>query len=129
MIFFGMNPTCILTRISSGVMQEKALKKGSIILVSFPFTDLSGEKRRPALAVAVSSDHCVALFITSRTQGDPSWHVPIEASDRTGLVLPSIIRCDKVASFDVRIVQGEVGTVSLATVKRVDAKLRQLLKL
>ena len=110
-------------------MQESFPKKGSIILVSFPFTDLSGEKRRPALVVVVSADHCIALFITSRTQGDRLWHVPIEASEKTGLVLPSIIRCDKIASFDVRIVQGEIGTVPRSTMKLADSKLRRLLKL
>jgi len=110
-------------------MQKSSLKKGSIILISFPFTDLSGEKRRPALIVAVSSDHCIALFMTSRTQGDRSWHVPIGSSEKTGLVLPSIIRCDKFASFDLRIVQGEIGTAPRATLKSVNSKLRHLLKL
>jgi len=114
---------------SNGDMEKRPLKKGDIALVSFPFTDLSGEKRRPAFVVGMSADHCIALFVTSRTHGERKWHVPISASKRSGLTLPSIIRCDKIASFDVRIVQGELGKAPRHVVKQVDSKLRRLLKL
>ena len=45
-------------------------KKGSIILVPFPFTDLSGNKVRPAVIISdgkVGND-VVVVFITSQTK-------------------------------------------------------------
>lgn len=104
-------------------------RRGDIVLVAFPFTDLSGDKRRPALIIASSSDHCVTLFITSRIQGEKKWTVPISATRGSGLSVSSIIRCDKIASFDVRIIQGAIGKASRDTMRRIDAKLRLLLRL
>ena len=44
------------------------LRRGDIIIVTFPFTDLSGQKRRPALIVGrVDSDDLLVAFITSQT--------------------------------------------------------------
>lgn len=104
-------------------------RRGDIVLVAFPFTDLSGEKRRPALIIASSRDHCVTLFITSRTLGEKKWNVPISATKESGLAIPSILRCDKIASFDAQIVQGAIGKAPQDTMRRIDAKLRTLLRL
>ena len=103
--------------------------RGAIILVTFPFTDLSGEKLRPALVVGVSRDHVATLFITSRTTGERRWQVAVAASEENGLVVASFIRCDKIASFDVRIVVGKIGRAGPSIMKAVDAKLRRFLRL
>lgn len=104
-------------------------KRGDIVLVVFPFTDLTGEKRRPALVVATSADHCVTLFITSRARGERKWHVSIYPTKTNGLVVPSIVRCNKIASFDVRVVQGKLGRASRDTMREVNTKLRRLFSL
>src|SRR3989344_8263540 len=103
-------------------------KGGDIILVAFPFTDLTGEKRRPAIVIGASEVPCITLFITSRVQGGRLWHVPIAADETSGLVLPSIIRCDKIASFDMKVVQGQLGRASKETMQRDKLKLRKLLR-
>ena len=104
-------------------------KRGEIALVKFPYTDFSGEKIRPALVIAHSVDHAVTLFITSRATGRREWNIKIEASNSSGLAVDSMIRCDKIASFDLRIVQGTIGTASPSVMRAVDDKLRRLLKL
>ncbi len=38
--------------------------KGGIIRIPFPFTDLSGNKLRPALVLAVDRDDVTVAFIT-----------------------------------------------------------------
>ena len=47
---------------------------GSIVLARFPFTDLSGDKRRPALVISRDNDRrtdIVVCFITSVQRGGP----------------------------------------------------------
>jgi len=40
--------------------------KGKIVLVHFPFTDLSATKLRPALVIHESDEDVVVAFISSR---------------------------------------------------------------
>ena len=43
------------------------MTKGDIILITFPFTDLSGSKLRPALVLADRSFDVTVCFITTQT--------------------------------------------------------------
>ncbi|MSO99783.1 MAG: type II toxin-antitoxin system PemK/MazF family toxin [Acetobacteraceae bacterium] len=84
---------------------------GSIVLTRFPFTDLSGDKRRPALVVSRDNDRradLVVCFITSipRTGSDI---VPLAATAGTGLKVLSAVRFDKLATLDRSIIAGKLG--------------------
>src|ERR1700733_11748692 len=75
---------------------------GSIVLARFPFTDLSGDKRRPALVVSRDNDRrtdLVVCFITSVPRTGPDM-APIIASADTGLKVPSVVRFDTIATLD-----------------------------
>lgn len=104
-------------------------KKGDIVLVLFPFTDFSGEKRRPALVVGSSKEHVIVLFITSRATGDRAWRVALPENQLTGLVSPSAIRADKIASVDTRIITGAIGVAPQGVLKKTDALLKKLFEL
>jgi mRNA interferase MazF len=84
---------------------------GSIILARFPFTDLSGDKRRPALVVSRDNDQrseLVVCFITSVPRTGPDM-APIAASTSTGLKVPSVVRFDKIATLDRSVITGKLG--------------------
>ena len=60
---------------------------GSIVLARFPFTDLSGDKRRPALVISRDNDRrpdVIVCFITSVQRSGPDM-APIGAAAETGL--------------------------------------------
>ncbi|MGH3088030.1 MAG: type II toxin-antitoxin system PemK/MazF family toxin, partial [Rubrobacteraceae bacterium] len=63
----------------------EAYPPGSVVLVPFPFTDLSGRKRRPALVVSPEGFHgedLILCAITSQLSDKLSeWEAPLEASD------------------------------------------------
>ena len=84
---------------------------GSIVLTRFPFTDLSGEKRRPALVVSHNNEHrpdLVVCFITSVARSRPD-AAPLLATARTGLKVLSLVRFDKLATLDRSIITGKLG--------------------
>ncbi len=84
---------------------------GAIVLARFPFTDLSGEKRRPALVVSRDNDRradVVVCFITSVPRSGPD-AAPIAASPGTGLKVPSVVRFDKLATLDKSVLTGKLG--------------------
>ena len=86
---------------------------GDIVLTRFPFTDLSGTKVRPALVVsrdnARRSDVIVA-FITSnlQTAANPD-SVQMQPSRENGLKIVSVVRFDKLATLETRVIAGKLG--------------------
>jgi mRNA interferase MazF len=84
---------------------------GSIVLARFPFTDLSGDKRRLALVVSRGNDRrpdLVVCFITSVQRSGPDM-AAIPATAETGLKLPSVVRFDKLATLDRSVIPGRIG--------------------
>jgi mRNA interferase MazF len=84
---------------------------GSIVLTRFPFTDLSGDKRRPALVVSRDNDRrpdLVVCFITSVPRNGPDM-APLAPSPGTGLKVPSVVRFDKLATLDRSVIAGRLG--------------------
>lgn len=59
--------------------------KGDVVVVPFPFSDLSTSKKRPALVVAtLTGDDVILCQITSKTIGD-SYAIPLSGADfKTG---------------------------------------------
>ena len=84
---------------------------GSIVLTRFPFTDLSGDKRRPALVVSCDNNRradLVVCFITSGARTGPDL-AQIGPGSGTGLKLPSVVRFDKLATLDLAVISGKLG--------------------
>lgn len=94
---------------------------GAIVLVPFPFTDLSATKIRPALVVSKlnrSSRDVVVCFITSRIDQDTSHAITLQPSAKSGIKVPSLVRFDKIATLDRGIIIGELGRVDSALLRK-----------
>lgn len=105
--------------------------RGTIVLVPFPFTDLTAQKVRPALVVsrgARRSRDVIVAFISSVPAPARREHVAVHDTDpgfsRTGLKGDSIIRCEKLATLDRRIVIGILGRLPDTSLCHVDDALR-----
>jgi mRNA interferase MazF len=107
------------------------MHKGDIILVPFPFTDLSGQKIRPALVLYTASkgEDCIVAFISSVSKGKSVFDVSIKLSKTNGLKADSIIKLDKLATLEKKISLGEIGVLEPALMKMVGQKLRVLFAL
>ena len=89
---------------------------GSIVLTRCPFTDLSGEKRRPPLVVSRDNQrrtNLVVCFITSVPRTGPDM-TAIAPGPATGLKIPSFVRFDKLATLDPKVIAGKLGDASNA---------------
>jgi mRNA interferase MazF len=94
------------------------LERGDLLLVPFPFTDLSAAKRRPVLALTTpdSFGDFIALAVTSRPQAEHG--IPLLAADlvRGHLPAPSWIRTDRIVTLSATLVVKVIGQVSGRTV-------------
>lgn len=105
------------------------MTKGKIVLVPFPFTDLSGNKVRPCLVLyeQKSGDDCIVLFISSIKQARTgSFDIQINASKTNGLKTDSIIKLDKIATLQKKIILGELGTLEPKYMKIINQSLMRM---
>lgn len=103
-----------------------------MVLVPFPFTDLSTQKRRPALVVSPSGFHAEDLILCAITSQVPRrlsrWEIELQAQDLTGQVLPkpSVIRIGKLITLHRELIVGQFGVVREEKLADVLARLRVL---
>ena len=105
------------------------MKKGDIVLIPFPFTDLTGNKTRPAIILIESEEDITVCFITSQLSYQNEFDIPIKPSPLNGLKKPSIIRLSKLATIDKELVIGLLGNLDEHYLELVNKTLIQLLKL
>jgi mRNA interferase MazF len=104
--------------------------KGDVVVLPFPFSDLSSAKRRPDLVLAsLTGDDIVVCQITSQVITD-GYAVPILASDFTsgGLRHESNARPNRLFTADSAIVTLYRGTLSAFKVADVVARVIRILQ-
>ena len=103
--------------------------KGKIVLVPFPFTDLTAAKLRPAL-VLFEGEKDVVAFISSRVpQRSTVIDVVVEETHsefgKTSLKVSSVIRLDKVATIWKDLIVGEIGEIGKILKTEINSKIRK----
>ncbi|MCA6381010.1 MAG: type II toxin-antitoxin system PemK/MazF family toxin [Cytophagales bacterium] len=105
------------------------MKKGDIILISFPFTDLTGSKLRPAIVLASSQLDVTVAFITTQLKWREEFDVLLSPTVANGLKMDSMIRLSKIATLDVELVEGKLGNVTMDDILLINTSLIKLFKL
>ncbi len=104
-------------------------RKGTVILVPFPFTDLKGSKVRPAVIISKEKigNDLIVVFVTSQPKLSGKHVVLLQPSTTNGIKAPSKVVCSKIATLENTIVLGELGSLSKAEVGAIDRELRKVL--
>lgn len=103
--------------------------KGDVVVLPFPFSDLSSSKRRPALVVAeLTGDDVILCKITSQAARD-GYAVPISAGDfiSGGIREDSNVRPNRLFTGDSRIIIYRAGVLNQAKVREVVERIVQIL--
>jgi len=108
--------------------------RGDVVLVPFPFAELDGTKRRPALVV--SSDEynrrnraVLIAQITSKMDGRPRLgDQKLAEWKKAGLLAPSLFRCHLATVKEALIIR-KLGKLPSGDMSSVDEKLATVLDL
>jgi mRNA interferase MazF len=103
--------------------------KGDIVLITFPFTDLSGSKLRPAIVLAVNKLDITVCFITTQVTFHEPTDVEITPTQKNGIKQDSLIRTSKIATLDKSLAKGLIGELSNEEIKLLDNKLKFLFQI
>jgi mRNA interferase MazF len=104
--------------------------KGDIVVVPFPFSDLTNSKRRPALVITeLTGDDVILCQITSRTLKD-SYSIELNNSDfETGsLNQDSNIRSNRIFTADFHIILYKIGNLKTNKTEEVINKIIEIIK-
>lgn len=110
------------------------MAKGKVVLVPFPFDDLSAAKVRPAICLTDpvgTHSHVVLAFVTSRVPADLlDSDLLLEPTQpdfaQTGLRAPSTLRLHRLMTVTIDMIQRELGTLSPSMQGEVAERLRRL---
>ena len=105
------------------------MSKGDVILISFPFTDLSGNKLRPAVVIAESDNDVTVCFITTQIQWHEATDIKLSPTANNGLKKSSLIRTSKIATLDKILAKGLLGQLSFTQIAGLNNKLKIVLQL
>src|SRR4051794_17651027 len=105
------------------------MAKGDIVLITFPFTDLSGRKLRPAVVLADTNLDLTGCFITTQTGWQEPTDVLLSPTAANGLRKPSLIRTGKIATLDKSLAKGLLGVLAPTELAELNSKLKILFQL
>ncbi|NEP13840.1 MAG: type II toxin-antitoxin system PemK/MazF family toxin [Symploca sp. SIO2C1] len=113
-----------------------AIKKGDIVLVNFPFTDLSQTKLRPALVLWLSTtgNDATLCAITSQniSSVNPEEFV-LDASDAeftsTGLRVSSKVIVTRIATLNYRLIVRKLGKLGTKHMQVLNTTMIQAFQL
>src|SRR5437899_226633 len=120
---FGTTPTMPSTT---------SYKRGDVVLIPFPFTDLTSSKRRPALIISSEAfnnthDDVIVIGVTSQIPtrfGDDEFLIPIGALAAAGLPKASLVKLSKVVTLHQHLVVKRLGTIPEPALSEVRERFR-----
>lgn len=110
-------------------------RRGTVVLVRFPFTDLGSSKQRPALVLATEAfgrlgdDLILAAITSARVESPGPFDHPLNDWQRGGLLYPSLVRAGKLVTLDRSLIRRALGQLSRKDVAEVEKLVRAALGL
>ncbi len=119
-------------------MSGGTIKRGDVVLIEFPHSDMAESTVRPALVISgdehnASDPDVVCVMISSQVDKAREGDIVLTSKDAefkpSGLRLDSVFRVSRIQALEKSIVQGRLGRVSddfLATIGKAIAELLKL---
>ena len=118
-------------------MPRVPLKRGDVVLVPFPFTDLTAEKLRPAVIVSPDPQELdvviafISSIVPSKEMAETDFLLIPDHPDfaKTGLKKSSVFKMKKLLTIDRTKLVRRLGRVSPPIQDELDRRLRNALGL
>lgn len=105
--------------------------RGDLVVLLFPFSNLSSSQKRPAVVVAnLTGDDLILAQITTASARSDKYAVSLETKDfQTGkLAVSSLARPNKLFTADISIISSKIGTLKESKIKEIQDSLVNIFK-
>ncbi len=108
-----------------------AYKQGTIVLVPFPFSDLTGLKQRPALVISsedsqLETGQAICMMITSAAP-KLTTDYSLTSWQRSGLLKPSIVKVNRVFTINSDLIKRDMGELPTKDIENIRLRLFHIL--
>jgi mRNA interferase MazF len=104
----------------------KDYRPGEVVLLSFPFADAAGAKRRPAVVILDTGDEDIVVARVTSQVTQTVFDVELVEWQQAGLLLSSVVRVHKMATLEKRLVERRLGALTPGDWAQVRAQIQQL---
>ena len=104
-------------------------EKFDILLVNFPFSNLSHTKIRPAIVIkSLEGENTIFCQITTKKRGITKYEIPLDKTQCEGDIrFDSNIYIDMIFTLHKSLISGKIGLIKDEKVKKeIDFKLKEL---
>lgn len=104
---------------------------GEIVVIPFPFSDLSSSKKRPALVLSqIQGDDIILCQITTANRLD-KYIIDLEQKDfsKGNLKIKSIIRPNRIFTADKSLIKYKIGKINSEKINEVKQKITEIFDL
>jgi len=112
------------------------MNRGDVVLVDWQYSDRTGSKLRPAVAVQADYlngliDDTVLVQITSKSHGIPGTEVLLDPAQETwsGLLATSFASCTNLLTADQALIDQTIGHLTAAAMQQIELCLKAVLQL
>ena len=104
---------------------------GDIVVVRFPFSDLTSSKKRPALVLGISnnSDHILCQITSKPYSSAFAVQIDDNSYQEGSLPIVSYIRPDKIFTADQSVISKKVASLTPGTLNKVKKILATVLEI
>lgn len=100
------------------------MKRGDIVIIPFPFTNLTGSKIRPALVLYVGNIDIVVSFISTQMHVVDVHDVTLIPDKINNLKKVSLLKVSKMATLERALALGKIGEIDPQVSIQVQARLK-----
>jgi mRNA interferase MazF len=104
----------------------KLYHPGELLFMLFPFSDVSGGKRRPALVLLDTGDNDIVVARVTGQISRTEFDVVLTEWQQAGLLMPSVVRLHKVTTLEKHMVERRLGMLAAEDWARVRTIVQQL---
>ena len=104
-------------------------KKNTIVLIQYPFSDLSSSKVRPALIIRDQVDQDIIVLLVTSSFGVGSRDLELKDEFLTGFKFPirSFVRLEKICTLQSSLVKKTLGSLQADFFEKIRKKLSKFL--
>lgn len=104
-------------------------KFGEILLLLFPYSEGIGETKRPVILLAVSDKEDIIVSKVTSSEKRGKYDIIINNWKEVGLLFPSVIRVDKIATLSRSRIYKKLGILDSSYYSLIKNKIKQLFKI